>query len=49
MLSQSPTTESRAIAVCALKDDFTLFDRFLRDGFVDASLVDAAIKTEFRT
>lgn len=45
----SPTTETRAIAVCSLKDDFTLFDRFLRDGFVDASLVDAVIKTEFRT
>jgi hypothetical protein len=45
----SPTTASRAIAVCALKDDFTLFDRFLRGGFVDASLVDAVIKTEFRT
>jgi hypothetical protein len=45
----SPTTESRAIAICSLKDDFTLFDRFLRGGFVDASLVDAMIKTEFRT
>lgn len=45
----SPTTESRAIAVCSLKDDFTLFDRFLRGGFVDASLVDAVIETEFRT
>lgn len=44
----SPTAESRAIALCSLKNDFTLFDRFIRDGFVDASLVDAAIKTEFR-
>ena len=45
----SPTTESRAIALCSLKNDFTLFDRFLRNGLVDASLVDAEIKSEFRT
>ncbi len=45
----SPATESRAIAICSLKNDFTLFDRFLRGGFVDASLVDGMIKTEFGT
>jgi hypothetical protein len=46
---RSPTAESRAIALCSLKNDFTLFERFLRNGFVDASLVDAAIQSELGT
>ena len=45
---QSPTVETRAIAFCSLKKDATLFTQFLRNGFVDASLVDAAIQSEFR-
>ncbi|MCC9607795.1 hypothetical protein LOC68_03300 [Blastopirellula sp. JC732] len=46
---QSPTVETRALALCSLKNDFAMFERFLRNGFVDASLVDAAIESEFRT
>jgi hypothetical protein len=43
----SPTPESRAIAYCSLCGDFEAFDSFLRDGFVDADLVDTAIRTKF--
>jgi len=45
----SPTTETRAIAFCSLKNDFGMFENFLRDGFVDAALVDDAIHSEFGT
>jgi hypothetical protein len=39
----SPTVETRAVAICVLNSDFALFDSFLVDGWVDASRVDAAI------
>ncbi|HMV96236.1 MAG TPA: hypothetical protein PLN43_10695 [Anaerolineales bacterium] len=39
----SPTAETRAYAICILKNDFNLFSDFLVDGGVDASKVDAAI------
>ncbi len=42
---KSPTVESRAAAICCLENDFGMFETFLRGGFVDASLVDAAIQT----
>jgi hypothetical protein len=43
----SPTPDSRAIAICSLRSDNTLFDGFLVNGFVDGGRVDAAI-TEYR-
>ena len=42
----SPTAETRAIALCSLKNDFGMFETFLRNGFVDAALVDEAIRSE---
>ena len=39
----SPTPDSRAIAICSLRSDNTLFDGFLVNGFVDGGRVDAAI------
>jgi hypothetical protein len=46
---RSPTPESRAIAVCSLAEDWTLFDGFLRNGFVSAEAVDQAIQEKFGT
>ena len=39
----SPTTESRAYAVCVLSGDFGVFDSLLTDGGVDEAKVDAAV------
>jgi len=39
----SPTPDSRAIAICSLRSDFSLFDSFLVNGLVDGGRVDAAI------
>lgn len=43
----SPTVESRAYALCILKGDFTLFNSFLTDGWVDQNKVDTAL-AQFR-
>lgn len=45
----SPTVETRAIALCSLKNDSALFETFLEGGFVQPRLVDAAIQSEFGT
>ena len=39
----SPTTESRAYAVCVLNGDFGVFDSLLTQGGVDEAKVDAAV------
>jgi hypothetical protein len=39
----SPTVESRAYALCILTKDFTQFDKFLVNGWVDAQRVDTAV------
>ncbi len=43
----SPTVESRAYALCILKDDFSLFVSLLTDGWVDQNKVDTAL-AQFR-
>ena len=40
----SPTADTRAIAVCALQADFSLFDSFIVNGFVNADRVDQAVE-----
>ncbi len=40
----SPTADSRAIALCILQSDFSLFDSFLVNGFVDSERVNAAVQ-----
>ena len=44
---ESPTPGSRAIAICSLRSDNSMFDDFLVNGFVDGGRVDAAI-AEYR-
>lgn len=39
----SPTPETRAIAVCVLRSDYSLFESFIVDGFVNADRVDEEI------
>lgn len=40
----SPTPETRAYALCVLREDFGLFESLLSDGGVDAAKVNAAIE-----
>lgn len=42
----SPTVETRAVAICHLRNSFELFDDFLNEsGWVEEELVDQAIAT----
>jgi len=40
----SPEVETRAIAICIIRNDYSLFDQFLVDGWLDEDIVDSAIE-----